>query len=617
MAQQALYRKWRSRSFDELIGQPHVVQTLQNALESGRIAHAYLFSGPRGTGKTSSARILAKAVNCLAPEGQRPCNECALCRSITDGSAMDLIEIDAASNTQVDKVRDVIVEKINFAPSEARRKVYIIDEVHMLSNSAFNALLKTLEEPPPHAMFILATTEIHKVPATILSRCQRLDFRRIGVQEVSDHLAWVLGQEGVTADADVLELVARQGTGSMRDALSLLDQLLAYGGDHLTMSHARAALGLASSESVQGLVDHLLAHDTANALKLVGHLLDQGTDPRQFLVDVLDYLRSLLLTMAGGGQRLIDLPDEQFARLRQQMRFVNPPALMEVIRLFNQAGADLKLGLQPQLPLELAIVESILKLQEQGMTAAPHADLPLPERPQPPQIVREPRVVKLPLQETEASPPDLISSQEAEPIHQTAEPAPQAHVESQVSLGRGEPEPSLTQATHDTDESQEDDILWDGGSLAEANEVYETDDSDIEEAEEEPLAPSISLDWWQANWEPFKQFLAKQGEQGQRAMLRLKWGDPIAATADSLTLGFGYTMHLEKVQKPEEKSVIERALGKFSNRPIKLISQQISRNAPPTTPTKNNRFEAAAGDPVVQEALRQGGQIVDVLTPKE
>lgn len=612
MAQQALYRKWRSRSFDELIGQPHVVQTLQNALETGRIAHAYLFSGTRGTGKTSSARILAKAVNCLAPEGQRPCNECVICRSINDGSAMDLIEIDAASNTQVDKVRDVIVEKINFAPSEARRKVYIIDEVHMLSNSAFNALLKTLEEPPPHAMFILATTEIHKVPATILSRCQRLDFRRIGAQDVSDHLAWVLEQEGVTAEAEVLELVARQGTGSMRDALSLLDQLLAYGGDHLTMSHARAALGLASSESVQGLVDHLLAQETANALQLVGHLLDQGTDPRQFLVDVLDYLRSLLLTMAGGGQRLIDIPDEQFARLRQQMRYVTPPVLMEVIRLFNQAGADLKLGLQPQLPLELAIVEAILKLQEQGMNAAPHTELTLPDRPQTPHIVHEPRAVKTtvkaePAPEKESS----LATNGTTALPPTTVTATSPTVEAVIELPEAEPE------TEERYASQEDATLWDGHSLAEADEEYESEEERFIEEIQQSLPPSSTLEWWQSNWEPFKQFLAKQGEQGQRAMLRLKWGDPIAATADSLTLGFGYTMHLEKVQKPEEKSVIERALGAFTKHPVKLISQQISRNAPPLAPTKNNRFEAAAADPVVQEALRQGGQILDVVTPKE
>lgn len=617
MAQQALYRKWRSRSFDELIGQPHVVQTLKNALDSGRIAHAYLFSGPRGTGKTSSARILAKAVNCLAPEGQRPCNECALCRSITNGSALDLIEIDAASNTQVDKVRDVIVEKINFAPSEARRKVYIIDEVHMLSNSAFNALLKTLEEPPPHAMFILATTDIHKVPATILSRCQRLDFRRIGVQEVADHLAWILEQEGVTADADVLELVARQGTGSMRDSQSLLDQLMAYGGNHLTMVHARAALGLASSESVQGLVEHILAHETSNALRLVGHLLDQGTDPRQFLVDVLDYLRSLLLTMAGGGQKLIDLPEEQYGRLRQQMRYINPPALMEVIRLFNQAGADLKLGLQAQLPIELAIVEAILKLQEQGITAAPKADFALPERQEAPPIVREPRVSK-PLPAPPAMPTPVVVAPVAEtrptpPVVTPPVPTPEPEMveEEEAAVEEASPENGYADA------SQDDATLWDGSALAEAEVPYETD-ADVEDEEEpEAAAPALTLDWWQANWEPFKSFLAKQGQEGQRTMLRLKFGEPVAATDDVLTLGFGYSMHLEKVQKPEEKVVIERALATFAQRPIRLVARQVSRtNAAPTTPGRN-RFEVAAEDPVVQEALRQGGHIVDVFSPKE
>ncbi len=371
MSQQALYRKWRSRSFDEIIGQPHIVQTLENAVNSGRVAHAYIFSGPRGTGKTSSARILAKVINCTAPEGERPCNSCHLCRSISDGSTLDLIEIDAASNTQVDKVRDAIVEKVNFAPSEARKKVYIIDEVHMLSNSAFNALLKTIEEPPPHAMFILATTEIHKIPATILSRCQRLDFRRIGVEEIAAHLAWVLEQEGITAEPEVYDLVARQATGSMRDALSLLDQLLAHGGTQLTVARARAALGLAATEAVQGLVDYLLAQDVGGALQLVSRLLDQGTDPRQFLMDVLEQLRALLLTLAGGGRQLLNLPEEALARLREQRKFVEPAALVEIIRLFTQAGADLKLGLQPQLPLELAIVEAVLALQARGVPPAP------------------------------------------------------------------------------------------------------------------------------------------------------------------------------------------------------------------------------------------------------
>src|SRR5512139_3622310 len=222
---QALYRKWRPQTFDEVSGQEHVLHTLRNAIGSGRIAHAYLFSGPRGTGKTTMARLLAKAVNCLNPDpSARPDNTCAICTAITEGRLLDLIELDAASNRGIDEIRD-LRDKINFAPGQARYKVYIIDEVHMLTEPAFNALLKTLEEPPPHVIFILVTTDPHKIPATITSRCQRFDFRRIPLQVSVDRLAYIVMQEGLRAEPAALELIARQGTGAMRDAISLLDQL--------------------------------------------------------------------------------------------------------------------------------------------------------------------------------------------------------------------------------------------------------------------------------------------------------------------------------------------------------------------------------------------------------
>ena len=220
MASQALYRKWRSQTFDEIIGQQHVTQTLINALKLNRIAHAYLFAGPRGTGKTSMARLLAKAVNCLAEAGvERPCNRCRICVAVNEGRLLDLIEIDAASNTGVDDIRD-LRDKVGFRPGEARIKFYIIDEVHMLSNSAFNALLKTLEEPPEHVIFVLATTEPEKIPATITSRCQRFDFKRIKVSDIAERLAFIVAQEGLTAEPTALEYIARQGAGSMRDAIS-------------------------------------------------------------------------------------------------------------------------------------------------------------------------------------------------------------------------------------------------------------------------------------------------------------------------------------------------------------------------------------------------------------
>src|SRR5512136_2030755 len=244
MAAQALYRRWRSQTFEDLVGQEHVTVTLRNALRDGRMSHAYLFAGPRGTGKTSTARVLAKAVNCLAEdEAARPCNCCRICTAIMEGSQLDLIEIDAASNRGIDEIRD-LREKINFRPNEARYKVYIIDEVHMLTKEAFNALLKTLEEPPPHAIFVLATTEPDRVQETVRSRCHRFDFRRIPTAEIVEHLAAILADEGGKAEPEALVAIARRATGSMRDAVSLLDQLLSYDDELLSVARVERVLGL-------------------------------------------------------------------------------------------------------------------------------------------------------------------------------------------------------------------------------------------------------------------------------------------------------------------------------------------------------------------------------------
>lgn len=295
---QALYRKWRPASWDEVVGQDHIVQTLKNAVAQDRVGHAYLFAGPRGTGKTTSARLLAKAVNCLHPDlAARPCNECAICTAINQGRFMDLIEIDAASNTSVDDVRD-LRDKVNFSPSQGKFKVYIIDEVHMLSTSAFNALLKTLEEPPPHIIFILATTEIHKIPATVLSRCQRHEFRRIPVQTIVQKLRELCDQEGIKIKDETLYLVARQSTGSLRDAISLVDQLSSMAQD-ISLEVAQDILGTATSQSVIDLVDAILKKDECSGLTKIHQSLDAGSDPRQYARQVVDYLRGLLLIKMG------------------------------------------------------------------------------------------------------------------------------------------------------------------------------------------------------------------------------------------------------------------------------------------------------------------------------
>src|SRR5512140_820191 len=259
---QALYRKYRPKGWDEVIGQGHVVQTLKNAIAADRVGHAYLFAGPRGTGKTTLARLLAKAVNCLEPDAKnRPCNQCTKCKAVNENRFMDLIEIDAASNTGVEDIRD-LRDKINFSPSQGKYKVYIIDEVHMLSTQAFNALLKTLEEPPPHAIFILATTEIHKIPATVLSRCQRHEFRRVPLGEITRRLEDICKSEKIEADPEALNLIARQASGGLRDAISLLDQLASTGGQ-ITLELAETVLGTATSQSVIGLVQAMVEHAPA------------------------------------------------------------------------------------------------------------------------------------------------------------------------------------------------------------------------------------------------------------------------------------------------------------------------------------------------------------------
>ena len=354
---QALYLRWRPRSWDEVVGQEHIVRTLRNAVRSGRTVHAYLFAGPRGTGKTTTARLLAKALNCLA-EGpaERPCNACANCQSLNDGRFLDLIEIDAASNTSVEDVRD-LRDKINFRPGQGVCKVYIIDEVHMLSTAAFNALLKTLEEPPPHAVFILATTEVHKIPATVLSRCQRHEFRRIPAAEIAGYLEERCRAESLPADAEALALIARAATGSMRDAESLLDQL-ASTGEPVTLARTQDVLGTAAGESVSVILEAIAGGDAGRGMGAIQRSLDGGSDARQLARQVVDYLRGVLLHQMGQPD-LVDAPAEVRAEMTRLATVVPLTTILAGLRSFGRAAVDARLGWQPSLGLELALMDTI------------------------------------------------------------------------------------------------------------------------------------------------------------------------------------------------------------------------------------------------------------------
>jgi DNA polymerase-3 subunit gamma/tau len=534
----SLYRKYRSQTFDELVGQEPVVKTLKNAIATGRIGHAYLFTGPRGVGKTSAARLLARAANCLSEGPDKPCNQCENCLAANRDIATDLIEIDAASNTGVDNIREVI-ERAQFAPTIWRTKWYIVDEVHMLSVSAFNALLKTLEEPPPHVAFILATTEVHKVPATVASRCQRFDFRRVPLKAMVDRLRYICEEEGIEAEDSALEIVARQATGSLRDALSLMDQLRVYAEGAITVATVQDMLGASGSERVADFVDHIAAGDMAAGLRAISAVSDDGLDVRQFNRQVVEHLRGLMLVKTGAAEgegTHLDVTGEMRRRMSEQAKSVTLDDLVRWIHAFADADANLRATSYRTLPLELALVSAI--------TA------PAPALPQPASAAT--RTESAATSAREAAP--RSSERAAQPSRdhrpapvEPAGPPPPIHAELGQMLSTESSAEVVPSAPDAQDRSN--------GHEAPPAEVDEHDDTG-------PLPGESELDRLKRLWPRLVDQINARSKQMAAVFRDPDLVRPYSLTGNVCTISFRDPFYAQRSRGDQQRKLLEYALGK-------------------------------------------------------
>ncbi len=513
MAAQVFYRKWRPQTLAEVVGQEHVTQTLLNALKSRRVAHAYLFCGPRGTGKTSTGRILAKAVNCLTTDGNgEPCNTCPMCQAITDGRALDVIEIDAASNRGIDEIRD-LRERTNYAPNQGRYKVYIIDEVHMLTKEASNALLKTLEEPPPYVIFILATTEAHKVLPTMISRCQHFDFRRIAQKDTVSRLTHICSSEDIKIEPEALRLIARSATGSLRDAENILEQLITYYGSEVKLEQVQATLGITGDKRAKEVIKHIVDNDIAGGIATISSINSEGLDLRQFNRELVEYLRGLLLVKTGSSEA-VDFTAEDIAELEVLAAKASLTQILKAVKLFGQ----LEFGFDSYstLPLELALVDCALTSEE---TRKPPTKLAEPEiRP----------VVKA--AKTETTKPTSSPT----PDTASAPPPPKPDAVSSPP-----PETPVTPPAPETPVT--------------------------------PPQPGGEIEYLRQNW---KQVIEQAPEDTKRtpamAILRSAGVKPVVFEDDNLVLAFRYPLHKENLEKPQNQEIAEKIISSFLGRPCHI-----------------------------------------------
>lgn len=557
----ALYNRWRPLAFADVVGQEHVTRTLRNALARGQLAHAYIFCGPRGTGKTSVARVLSRAANCKQGLQPEPCNRCENCRALLDDTQLDLlIEIDGASNTGVDNVRELrenVYKRPGGGELTGRYKVYIIDEVHMLSTSAFNALLKTLEEPPPHVIFIFATTDPERVPGTVLSRCQRFDFRPIILPELIRHLQTVARAEEVEAEPAALELIARTATGSVRDALGLLEQAVAYCGRTVTLAQLHSMLGLSPLEMVVGLVDCILSRDLPRGLSLIQEAAARGVDLRQFSRQVVQFLRLLLLEQSGVVQHAAPaMGDEATEAVRLRRDGISMERLVRAIKLIAQAEPSLRVPVpQPQLPLELAFVEAILN----------HTAL--------------------------SSPPD------GEGVR--GEAAPPARSEGQRTVASGR--------TRDRRDGRAPADGWETVAaapvvpLSPPDEAGADGDNGSQGPESVPIASpgSVAIDRVHNVWEAL---LARLNDRYKILVATLRDCRAIAVEPGSVVvIACRWPIHREKLDDPQNRIVVEKALTGVLESPCRI--RCVLDGAGPQRGERVRR-PTAVEDPVVKAALK-------------
>ena len=516
MASQVFYRKWRPQTLAEVVGQEPVTQTLRNALSSERISHAYLFCGPRGTGKTSTGRILAKAVNCLTSGKGEPCNTCPICQAVTEGRALDVIEIDAASNRGIDEIRD-LREKVTYAPNQARYKVYIIDEVHMLTKEASNALLKTLEEPPSHIIFILATTEVHKVLPTIMSRCQRFDFRRISQADVVSKLTKICRQEGIKIKPAGLQLIAKSATGSLRDAENLLEQLTTYYGSEIKQQQVQAILGITGDQRAKELVKHIVNNDVSAGMTTINNVNSDGLDLKQFNRELVEYLRGLLLIKTGSDEA-VDYTAEDVAELKDLAAKASLTQILKAVKLFGQ----LEIGFDnySTLPLELALVDCVLSPEEKTESPPPHYESPPPK----------PAVTPPPPKPTKAKAESVSEPAPAPPEAATPPPPEQPIAEPEPVSAPAAPEPPIT-----------------------------------------PPEPGNELEQLRLNW---KRIIEQAPENIKKsaaaAILRSADVKPVAMEDDTIVLTSKYDFYKEQIEKLENQKIAAEIVSNYLGRPCRV-----------------------------------------------